>query len=141
MNRPLAARVALATASVVTLVLTWSLVLGSSFKWKLLGIPVRAVGFVRPLSLGAALAAVLLVYGWKQRSFRLVAVALLFAFATLALLAYARQAAPYVPVGDLALIESYTIDASGGKLLVGAYSRFGWNHPGPAYFYLLAPFY
>ena len=141
MNRPLAARVALATASVVTLVLTWSLVLGSSYKWRLLGIPVRAVDFARPLSLGAALAAVLLLYGWKQRAFRLVAVALLAAFATLALAGYARQASPYVPVGDLALIESYTIDASDGKLLVGAYSRFGWHHPGPVYFYLLAPFY
>ena len=50
MNRPLAARVALATASVVTFVLTWSLVLGSSYKWKLPGITVRAVGFARPLS-------------------------------------------------------------------------------------------
>jgi hypothetical protein len=26
-------------------------------------------------------------------------------------------------------------------VLVGPYSRFGWNHPGPAYFYALAPFY
>src|SRR5712692_3882804 len=135
MNRPLAARVALAVASVVTLVLTWWLVLGGTYKGKLLGIPVRAVSFARPLSLGAALAGVLLVYGWKHRAFRLVAVALLVAFATLALAGYARQAAPYAPVGDIALIESYTIDASGGDLLVGPYSRFGWHHPGPIYFY------
>jgi hypothetical protein len=28
-----------------------------------------------------------------------------------------------------------------GALLVGPYSRFGWHHPGPLYFYLLAPWY
>ena len=28
-----------------------------------------------------------------------------------------------------------------GLQAVGAYSRFGWHHPGPALFYLLAPFY
>jgi hypothetical protein len=141
MNRALAARVALAAASAVTLVLTCSVMLGSTYKWKLLGIPVRASDFTRPLLLGAALAAVLLVYGWKQRGFRLVAVALLAASATFALAGYARQAPAYAPVGDMALLESYTIDASSGNLLVGPYSRFAWHHPGPVYFYLLAPFY
>src|SRR5262249_47432893 len=28
-----------------------------------------------------------------------------------------------------------------GQLLEGPYSRFQWHHPGPMYFYLLAPFY
>ena len=45
------------------------------------------------------------------------------------------------PVGDKALLETYTLHASHGNLSVGAYSRFRWNHPGPMYFYALAPLY
>jgi hypothetical protein len=48
---------------------------------------------------------------------------------------------PAVPVnlaGDSALIELATREASEGARLLGPYSRFGWNHPGPLYFYLLA---
>ena len=33
------------------------------------------------------------------------------------------------------------LGSSGLALLVGPYSRFQWHHPGPLYFYLLAPFY
>lgn len=42
---------------------------------------------------------------------------------------------------DMALLEMYTRHAADGQQLLGPYSRFGWNHPGPAYFYLLAPLY
>ena len=45
------------------------------------------------------------------------------------------------PVGDKALLETYTLHAAHGSLRVGAYSRFLWNHPGPVYFYALAPVY
>ena len=45
------------------------------------------------------------------------------------------------PVGDKALLETYTLHAAHGSLRVGAYSRFLWNHPGPVYFYALAPLY
>src|SRR5690348_17774394 len=38
-------------------------------------------------------------------------------------------------------LESYTLYASRAQLLVGPYSRYGWHHPGPLYFYLLAPVY
>ena len=31
--------------------------------------------------------------------------------------------------------------ASQGRLLLGPYSRFQWHHPGPLYFYAMAPFY
>ncbi|MEQ1727229.1 MAG: hypothetical protein ABL982_02520 [Vicinamibacterales bacterium] len=41
----------------------------------------------------------------------------------------------------MAVIESYTFLASRAELLLGAYSRFQWHHPGPLVFYLLAPFY
>ncbi len=40
---------------------------------------------------------------------------------------------------DIAMIELYTRHAMEGNQFVGMYSRFGWNHPGPAYFYMLAP--
>ena len=45
------------------------------------------------------------------------------------------------PIGDGALIESYTLLATQGKLVVGPYSRYGWHHPGPLYFWIAAPFY
>lgn len=58
-----------------------------------------------------------------------------------ALVAIARRGAPAPATSDTAVIESYTLMATQGRLLVGAYSRFQWHHPGPLYFYLLAPFY
>src|SRR5688572_10385571 len=44
-------------------------------------------------------------------------------------------------VGDLAALELRVLDATRGSLQLGASSRFGWQHPGPAYLYLLAPLY
>ena len=59
-----------------------------------------------------------------------------------ALVVYARTAdAAFAPAGDIALIETYTIHATHGEILLGPYSRYGWNHPGPLYFYVQAPFY
>ena len=52
-----------------------------------------------------------------------------------------RLLPPTYPTGDRAFLELYTSYATEGNLAVGPYSRFGWNHPGPAYFYALAPFY
>ncbi len=52
-----------------------------------------------------------------------------------------RSTPPTYHSGDMALLEIYTLHASHGDLSVGAYSRWGWNHPGPAYFYALAPLY
>lgn len=39
------------------------------------------------------------------------------------------------------MIEIYTLKATRGEQLTGPYSRLKWNHPGPSYFYLLAPLY
>lgn len=52
-----------------------------------------------------------------------------------------RQQSPSHSVGDGAVLEIYALHASRGALSVGPYSRFGWNHPGPVYFYALAPAY
>ncbi len=40
--------------------------------------------------------------------------------------------------GDQALIALDTGDAAGLTQLLGPYSRYGWTHPGPVWFYLLA---
>jgi len=42
---------------------------------------------------------------------------------------------------DMSMLELYTRHASYGEQYLGPYSRFGWNHPGPSYFYLLVPLY
>jgi hypothetical protein len=42
---------------------------------------------------------------------------------------------------DPAMLELYTKHATRGVQLLGPYSRFGWNHPGPMFFYMAAPFY
>jgi hypothetical protein len=52
-----------------------------------------------------------------------------------------RSAPPLVPPTDIADAELYTDLASHGRLLLGPYSRLGWHHPGPVYFYLQAPLY
>jgi hypothetical protein len=44
----------------------------------------------------------------------------------------------YHPFADIATIESLVRDVGHHWLLVGPYSRFGWFHPGPALYYLLA---
>lgn len=47
----------------------------------------------------------------------------------------------WVPVSDDALITLHVMDVPAHPPLVGAYSRFGWSHPGPAaYYYLALPF-
>ena len=48
---------------------------------------------------------------------------------------------PYLPFGDQAIL-ALSVDAVGEhEVLLGAYSRFGWYHPGPMATYLLAGVY
>jgi hypothetical protein len=54
-----------------------------------------------------------------------------------------RAGRHYLPVQDLAVIDLRVRDVftfSNNTPMVGAYSRFGWSHPGPAMYYLVAPF-
>jgi hypothetical protein len=47
----------------------------------------------------------------------------------------------YSPLGDEALIDLHVRDLLAGHLpALGPWSRYGWNHPGPALYYLLSPF-
>lgn len=43
-------------------------------------------------------------------------------------------------LGDFAWMEQATRHVFKGDTLLGPYSRFKWNHPGPFFFYLAAPF-
>jgi hypothetical protein len=45
---------------------------------------------------------------------------------------------PYLPIGDQAILELNVREVGSGDVLLGAYSRFGWYHPGPMLAYLLA---
>ena len=51
----------------------------------------------------------------------------------------ARTATHWTPTQDLAVIDLRVRDVWSGDIpLEGAYSRFGWSHPGPIMFYVLA---
>lgn len=53
----------------------------------------------------------------------------------------ARAGRPWLPTQDFALIDLRVRDLLGGDLpLMGPYSRYRWNHPGPMLFWVLAPF-
>lgn len=47
----------------------------------------------------------------------------------------------HVLFSDEATLELRVQNAAYDVQYLGPYSRFGWNHPGPMYFYLLLPFY
>jgi hypothetical protein len=49
--------------------------------------------------------------------------------------------ADWSPVSDWALIELRVRDVGSGTPLVGPFSRYGWNHPGPFLFWYLAVVY
>jgi hypothetical protein len=96
---------------------------------------------MRPLVIGGVFGAAALWLAWPWARGRTIAAAAIAAWSVLVLCAYARTASPeFIPTSDVAVIESYTMFAAEGRLFVGPYSRFGWHHPGPALFYLLAPF-
>lgn len=51
-----------------------------------------------------------------------------------------RAGRDYLPHGDIAIIDLRVRDLVAGDFpLLGAYSRYGWNHPGPMFFFVLAP--
>ncbi len=47
----------------------------------------------------------------------------------------------WIPLSDQALIELRVRDVPAHLPLVGVWSRYGWNHPGPSHFYYLSVFY
>jgi hypothetical protein len=60
----------------------------------------------------------------------------------IAAIAWHVRAAPETyPYADSATTSIYTLRAARGELATGAYSRFGWHHPGPLLYQVLAPAY
>jgi hypothetical protein len=45
------------------------------------------------------------------------------------------------PGGDFAVMELHLHDVARLRHWLGPYSRYGWNHPGPLYYYALSPLY
>lgn len=99
------------------------------------------VAFDAVLISGLLAASGLLLLGWRHTFWRRFSLAVIVVLGLLAIPRAARDVPGIITASDFAVIELYTELATRGQLLVGAYSRFGWHHPGPIYFYLVAPFY
>jgi hypothetical protein len=102
---------------------------------------IRPHDVVGAAQVAAVLCGIVMVWGWHRRAIRYAALVALAGVAFLAMVNAAASSRRDFPTGDLALIESYTLMATQGKVVVGPYSRYGWHHPGPLYFWLAAPFY
>ncbi len=77
---------------------------------------------------------------WVDRAKRAALVAALIIFVAIAVAFVRTIVGTWHATGDQALIELRTFDVGGRHTpLIGPYSRFGWNHPGPSLFYALAP--
>src|SRR5438477_49322 len=70
-----------------------------------------------------------------------VAIALVLAPFVVAALRMLTNRSAFWNSGDQALVGLSVHEASRFHQFLGPYSRFGWSHPGPSWFYLLAPFY
>src|SRR5262249_17960057 len=67
---------------------------------------------------------------------------ILLAAGLMALLVLAIRLAPdTAPESDHAVIDLSVVNVLHGAQPVGAYSRYGWHHPGPVYFQVLSPLY
>jgi hypothetical protein len=70
----------------------------------------------------------------------LVVIAAIVALAPVLTVALTRTGRHYLPTQDFAVLDMRVRDVWSTDIpLVGAYSRFGWNHPGPAMYWLIAP--
>jgi hypothetical protein len=93
----------------------------------------------RATGLGATLA--LLTAGASQTLWRRLGILVFVALALTTAMNFARATPRITTDADFAVTEIYTRLATEGRLVDGPYSRFGWHHPGPLYFYLQAPLY
>ena len=80
--------------------------------------------------------------GWRARAARSLPILLgLLPFGPSWWFVLSKPWMPFSVNDDNALIELAVRQACHGERLLGAGSRFGWNHPGPIQFYLMAPIY
>jgi hypothetical protein len=133
--------VAAATLAIVDLTAIILLVSGAQ---RMVWVGVRVIrprDVVGAAQVAAVLCGLVMVLGWQRRAIRYAALITLAGVALLAMANAAASSRRAFPTGDFALIESYTLMATQRTLVVGPYSRYGWHHPGPLYFWLAAPFY
>jgi hypothetical protein len=95
----------------------------------------------RPLWIGLGASLALVALAPQSRYQRRLGFLLMGSLTALAVVVLARTSPAIVAKSDIAVMELYVQLAATGDLLVGAYSRFHWHHPGPLYFWLQVPFY
>ena len=82
------------------------------------------------------------VTGWERlRTWPLSVVAMAVAVAVGVIKVMTTFGRPFFFYGDEAVLGLRVIDATHLQAVLGPYSRYGWSHPGPALFYLIAPLY
>jgi hypothetical protein len=95
----------------------------------------------RPLTAAATLSVIALVGFWRSAGARKTVFAVMLLLLCLSI-ALTSQSSPQQWVSaDLAMFEIHTRNAASGQQMLGAYSQFGWSHPGPLPFYTFLPFY
>jgi hypothetical protein len=129
------------SALAVDLAIIFAVTAGDGFVWRLGPVRIAIRDVTNPLYVAVALGGLLVALSWRAPRRRAWALASVAVAVALAGVAVTRDAVRIYPLADIAVLEMYVRDALTGKLLVGPYSRFGWHHPGPAYFYLIAPIY
>src|SRR5215208_714419 len=88
---------------------------------------IRAHDTVGAAEVGAIVCGIIVLLQWDRRRIRHIAASGVCAMIVVALTSRAALSPRTIPVGDQALIESYTLLATHGKLTVGPYSRLGWH--------------
>lgn len=141
LRRRYSAPLVIAVVALAALVLAILILGGAETTHRFGPVRIRSSAIGRPLLLVVAASLVLLALEWRSRAWRIGALTLLTASGVLAAIAAARSAPSFVAIADIGVEELYVLLATRGRLLVGPYSRFGWHHPGPLYFWLQAPMY
>ena len=95
----------------------------------------------RPLAAAVLASSLLLILTWHRRGVRALSCAAVLICFFLAIALVTREAPPHPAYADGAVFELHVRNAAVGQQILGAYSQFGWNHPGPIAFYSYLPFY
>jgi hypothetical protein len=95
----------------------------------------------RPFAAAATLSAIALFLYRRSARARTTIVAVLLVLLCLAIVLTSQPSPQQWVSADPALFEIYVRNAASGQQILGAYSQFGWNHPGPLPFYTFLPFY
>lgn len=135
-------RLALLLIATLSLVLVVAALLGGDLRFRVGPFRASATTPLRPLFFAIACAAIAAMARPTRRD--LTARAALFYLVvalSLAPLAVIHGANDVWPVGDLALIELNVRQALDFHRYLGAYSQYGWNHPGPLAYYAMTPWY